>query len=80
MSFLVFYLACNGDDNLSVSSSKTYSEGDTISLEHQEMEFGYCYRTCPSNPDNCDDLTTDATFSLLQNSGKVFMIEMSAAW
>ena len=80
MSALLFHLACDGDDNPSDPDSETYSEGDTISSEHQEMEFGYCYPTCPSNPDNCDDLTTDATFSLLQHSGKVFMIEMSAAW
>ena len=47
-----------------------YNVGDTISLEHQDMEFGYCYPT--------DSLST--TFSFANNRGKVIMLERSAAW
>ena len=47
-----------------------YSVGDTISPEHQEMEFGYCYPTDSSS----------TTFSLAEHTGKVIMIERSAAW
>ena len=60
-----------------------YDLGDKIHSEHQAMQFGFCYPSCTNNPDNCDDLTTDAadtTFSLADHTGKVFMIEMSATW
>jgi len=60
-----------------------YLAGHRIHSEHQALEFDYCYPTCPSNPDNCNDLTTDeadTTFSLSQHLGKVVMIEMSATW
>ena len=75
----MFCNACNGDD----PDLETYSVGDTILQEHLDMGFDYCYPTCPSNPDNCNDLTTDeadTTFSLSQHLGKVIMIEMSATW
>ena len=52
------------------SDTESYVTGDTISLEHQQMEFGYCY---PSD-------STGNTFSFAENSGKVFMLEMSASW
>jgi len=47
-----------------------YSVGDTISTDHQNMEFGYCYPA--------DSLST--TFSFANNRGKVIMLERSAAW
>ena len=47
-----------------------YGVGDQISIERQDMEFGYCY---PS-----DSLST--TFSFSKHAGKVFLLEMSASW
>ena len=46
-----------------------YSVGDTISTDHQNMEFDYCY---PSD--------STSTFSLSKYSGNIIMIEMTAAW
>ena len=46
-----------------------YNVGDIISIEHQNMEFDYCY---PSD--------STSTFSLSQHAGKVFVLEMSASW
>jgi len=46
-----------------------YNVGDIISTEHQNMEFSYCY---PSDSTNI--------FSLSQNAGKVFVLDMSASW
>jgi len=79
ISCLLFCTAC--DDKYSAIG--TYAEGDSISLEHQNMEFDFCYPSCPSAPENCEDLTTeeaDTTFSFSKHAGKVFMIEMSASW
>ena len=79
ISCLLFYTAC--DDKQ--SDVGTYAEGDSISLEHQNMEFDFCYPSCPAAPENCEDLTTeeaDTTFSFSNYPGKVFMIEMSATW
>ena len=58
-----------------------YAVGDTISIEHQIMEFDYCYpsdsidveHAFPENP-------PDTTFSLSKYSGKIIMIEMTASW
>ena len=47
-----------------------YGEGDQILEDDQIMEFNYCY---PS-----DSLAS--TFSLAHNTGKVFLLEMSASW
>ena len=47
-----------------------YIIGDIISTEHQDMEFSYCY---PSD-------SLSKTFSLAKNTGKVFLLEMSASW
>ena len=47
-----------------------YDIGDIISTEHQDMEFSYCY---PSD-------SLSKTFSLAKNTGKVFLLEMSASW
>ena len=47
-----------------------YDVGDTISSEHQDMEFGYCYPTDSSS----------TTFSLAEHAGKVIILERSAAW
>ena len=46
-----------------------YSVGDTISIDHQNMEFNYCY---PSD--------STSTFSLSKYSAKIIMIEMTASW
>jgi len=54
-----------------------YSVGDTISTDHQNMEFGFCY------PEN----QVGNSFSFAQHNGdlnggnyQVLMIEMSATW
>jgi len=47
-----------------------YVEGDQILEDDQNMEFSYCY------PED----STGTTFSLAKNSGKVFLLEMSASW
>ena len=54
-----------------------YGVGDTISTEHQEMEFGFCY---PAD-------SSGSTFSFAEHNGdlnggnyQVFMLERSAAW
>ena len=54
-----------------------YNVGDTISPEHQNMEFGFCY------PDNL----VGNNFSFAQHNGdlnggnyQVLMIEVSASW
>ena len=80
---LLFCTACNDNDTPSESDTGPYNAGDFISADHQAMKFDFCYPSCTNNPDNCDDLTTDAaytTFSLADHTGKVFMIEMSATW
>ena len=82
ISYLLLFISCD-EEGSSESEVGPYAEGDIIKLEHQEMESDFCYPSCPSNPDNCDDLTTDiadTTFSLADHTGKVFMIEMSATW
>ena len=58
-----------------------YGVGDQISIEHQNMEFDYCYpsdsidveHALPENP-------PDTTFSFSKHAGKVFLLEMSATW
>jgi len=55
---------CNGD------GSPCYIQGETITQEHQNMEFNFCY---PSD-------SLGETFSFSEHSGKVFMLEMSASW
>ena len=80
ISTLLFNTTCGDIDT---PDTGHYNEGDIISEDHQEMKFDFCYPSCPKNPDNCDDLTTDeadATFSFADHTGKVFMIEMSATW
>ena len=47
-----------------------YAIGDTISIEHQNMEFSYCYPN--------DSLSS--TFSLSEYVGNIIMIEMAASW
>ena len=47
-----------------------YVEGDQILEDDQNLEFSYCY------PED----STGTTFSLAKNSGKVFLLEMSASW
>ena len=47
-----------------------YGVGDQISIEHQNMEFSYCY---PSD-------SSSTTFSFSKHAGKVFLLEMSATW
>ena len=69
MICIFFQMSCY-DGDPETSNVESYVTGDTISLEHQQMEFGYCY---PSD-------STGNTFSFAENSGKVFMLEMSASW
>ena len=83
ISCLLFCIACDDNDTPPESDTGPYNAGDFISANHQAMKFDFCYPACTNNPDNCDDLTTDAadtTFSLADHTGKVFMIEMSATW
>ena len=54
-----------------------YVVGDHISIDHQNMEFGYCY---PAD-------SSGSTFSFAEHNGdlnggnyQVFMLERSAAW
>jgi hypothetical protein len=57
-----------------------YIEGDTISIDHQNMEFSYCY---PSDSDSTDIfglVDSIDTFSLYKNKNKIILIEMSATW
>ena len=50
-----------------------YSVGDTLSIEHQNITFDYCYPYCDSafEPDDCEDYA-DNTFSFADNSEKIF--------
>ena len=76
----MFNTSCGDND---APDTGHYNEGDIISEDHQAMSFDFCYPSCTSNPDYCDDLTTDeadTTFSFADHTGKVFMIEMSATW
>ena len=60
-----------------------YGEGDQILEDDQNMEFNYCY---PSDSlvvidsSTGDTLKVASTFSLANNTGKVFLLEMSASW
>ena len=47
-----------------------YAVGDTISIEHQNVEFSYCYPN--------DSLSSK--FSLSEYAGNIIMIEMAASW
>ena len=47
-----------------------YGVGDTISTEHQEMEFDFCY---PAD-------SSGSTFSFVEHSGKVIVLNMAATW
>ena len=47
-----------------------YGEGGQISEDDQNREFNYCF------PED----STEAAFSFTKNSGKVFLLEMSASW
>ena len=60
-----------------------YGEGDQILEDDQNMEFNYCYP--PDSLADIDSSTGDtlkvaSTFSLAHNTGKVFLLEMSASW
>ena len=72
ISLLLFGLACNGEDaqGPETCSVGSYSEGCEILDDELMMEFEYCY---PS------DISGDP-FSFASHSGKVFMLERSAAW
>ena len=83
ISCLLFCTACNDKDSSIKTDNGIYSIGDSITEEDWNMEFHFCYPSCPSAPENCEDLTTeeaDTTFSFSKHDGKVFMIEMSATW
>ena len=82
ISCLLLFISCD-EEGSSESEAGPYAEGDIIKIEHQEMEFDFCYPSCPSDQNLCDDLTTDladTTFSLSDHAGKIIMIEMSATW
>ena len=84
ISFLLICTSCADNDpppSGPAADGPPYDVGETISLEHQAIEFDYCYPTCPADPALCTDLTTmDTTFSLSKLPDKVFMIEISASW
>jgi len=54
-----------------------YKEGDTISLDHQNMEFGYCY---PENDIGKTFKLADYNGDLNGGNYKVILMEMSASW
>ena len=69
------------------TTSEPYKAGCTISPEHQEMEFSFCYPRCSSSePEDClngdviDFVAIDSTFSFSNYADKILMIEMSASW
>jgi len=47
-----------------------YGIGDTISLDNQEMEFSFCY---PAD-------SLGSTFSFVEHTGKVIVLDMAASW
>ena len=47
-----------------------YGVGDTISSDHQSMEFSFCY---PAD-------SSGSTFSFAEHSGKVIVLDMAASW
>ena len=55
---------------LSVQSLAGYDIGDTISSDHQSMEFSFCY---PAD-------SSGSTFSLVEHTGKVIVLDMAASW
>ncbi|MDP6853313.1 MAG: hypothetical protein QF472_05115 [Candidatus Marinimicrobia bacterium] len=54
-----------------------YKEGDTISLDHQNMEFGYCY---PESDIGNTFKLSDYNGELNGGNYKVILMEMSATW
>ena len=67
--------SCGGDDSQSPNGdsdcdSVNYSTQCKILPDHQSLQFDYCY---PSN-------LIGEKFSLSNYSGKIILIEMSAAW
>ena len=60
-----------------------YVEGDQILEDDQIMEFNYCYPSdslAVIDSSTGDTLKVASTFSLAHNTGKVFLLEMSASW
>ena len=60
-----------------------YGEGDQILEDDQIMEFNYCYPSdslAVIDSSTGDTLKVASTFSLAHNTGKVFLLEMSASW
>jgi len=47
-----------------------YGVGDQISLDDQDMEFSFCY---PAD-------TSGSTFSFVEYTGKVIVLDMAASW
>jgi hypothetical protein len=58
-----------GGQDTSECPGLAYTVGNIISIEHQNVEFGYCY---PSE--------STSTFSLSNHEGKVFVLDMAASW
>ena len=60
-----------------------YGEGDQILEDDQIMGFDYCYPSdslAVIDSSTGDTLKVASTFSLAHNTGKVFLLEMSASW
>ena len=60
-----------------------YVEGDQILEDDQIMKFNYCYPSdslAVIDSSTGDTLKVASTFSLAHNTGKVFLLEMSASW
>ena len=61
----------------------SYAVGDTITIDDQLMKFPYCYPSDSSvviDSSTGDTLKVASTFRLAHNTGKVFLLEMSASW
>ena len=85
ISFLLICTSCADNDpppSGPAADGPPYDVGETISLEHQAIEFDFCYPTCPANPGLCEEdlAIMDTTFSFLKLLDKVYMIEISASW
>ena len=61
-------------------SFAVYNVGDTISVEHQNMEFSFCYPNDSDTTDIFDLIDSTDTFSFSSNKNNIILLEMSASW